>query len=141
MASADCCRRFSRCCQLPTGCTGLRQLSPGKPCHLPPNPAEYTSDLSGQVSGFTVLGQLTQVGSLLSGSCSSVQDFLYAFLPTPPHDDAVGFESRFPLSGPQRISTASQHGMPGTPNDRAIVKSSFNEDSPARGGLVPAIAR
>ena len=115
MASADCCRRFSRCCQLPTGCTGLRQLSPGKPCHLPPNPAEYTSDLSGQVSGFTVLGQLTQVGSLLSGSCSSVQDFLYAFLPTPPHDDAVGFESRFPLSGPQRIFTASQHGMPGTP--------------------------
>ena len=97
MTSADFCLCFLSCRQHSTRFTGQGQISPGKPCCLPSNPAEYTSTLSAQVLGFTVLGQLTQGGSLLSGSCSSVQKFLYTFLPTPPRDDAVGFKLRFPL--------------------------------------------
>ena len=100
MTSADFCLCFLLCCQFSTRCAGQGQTSPGKPCCLPSNAAEYTSALSVQVSGFTVLGQLTQSGSLLSGSCSSVQKYLYTFLPTPPRDDAVGFKLRFPLQGP-----------------------------------------
>jgi len=37
---------------------GQRQTSPGKPCCLHPNAAEYTSVPSAQVLGFAVLGQL-----------------------------------------------------------------------------------
>ena len=58
MASADFCRCFSRCCQRNTHFTGQGQISPGKPCRLHPNAAEYTSVPSAQVLGFAVLGQL-----------------------------------------------------------------------------------
>jgi|SaaInlStandDraft_6_1057023.scaffolds.fasta_scaffold04700_12 hypothetical protein len=100
MTSADFCLCFLIYCQTSTRFAGQGQISPGKPCCLPPNPAGCTSAPSVQVSGFTVLGQLTRGGSLVSDSCSSVQEFLYTFLPTPSRDDAVGFELRFPLSGP-----------------------------------------
>ena len=40
----------------------------------------------------SVLDRLTWDDSLVSGSCPSVGEFFYTFLPTPPRDDAVGFE-------------------------------------------------
>jgi len=55
------------------------------PPNLPPFlPHRFWASLS--------LASSTRNDSLLSGSCSSVRDFLYAFLPTSPRDDAVGFK-------------------------------------------------
>ena len=116
MASADFCLCFPFCCQFGTRYAGRGQTSPGSHLVFPPTPPNRPPP-SAQVWGFTVLDRLTRGDSLVSGSYPSVWEFLHTFLPTPPHDDAVGFKLRFPLQGPQRTCTASQHSMPGTPKD------------------------
>lgn len=133
MASADFCQPFLA----PHGTRSTRPIdrSPRvRHATFTLMPAEFTSVLSVQVSGFEDIGLLTKYDRLVCDFCSSSQCFACGFLQPTPHDANLAVRLAVPLAGPaedlhlqvfQLVTTTSRivpvtalRAMPGTPRKK-----------------------
>ncbi len=95
--------------------SGRYRVSLGKPCGLPANPHRTTAE-SYRKSGFPIGSKVTPPGQpLVSLSLRSAfrtpTSFRFSVMPETPLSSPCG---SLRLKGPQRILTASPHGMRGT---------------------------